>query len=293
MINKLPYIVLLLICVPSCDSEPEDEQLPIACFTHTEASIFSDSVSQTTYTPAEFSNCSEHASDYFWDFDDGTTSILAEPTHTFTEAGEYIVSLTASNDFGTDVEIDTLYVDWAAVDKPNIYIYPDSAQDLTVELVFPQGGRIIKSEPQVENNSWNVNVETSGRIDGTYDFLFYESIQPDVWQYDNGWCVSVDTLESFFSSNLSRYNFSDKEISDFTEFWIPILNEHDFYNIYPQTNERISTVIQLNLSSQPHHIFRLFYRIVGTDSFEHIPPVQIEHVEREGFHVFEWGVIRE
>ena len=45
-----------------------------------------------------------------WDFGDGSTSAEANPSHVFTEAGTYTVSLTASGDGGTDVETKTAYI---------------------------------------------------------------------------------------------------------------------------------------------------------------------------------------
>jgi PKD repeat protein len=37
---------------------------------------------------------------YAWDFDDGSTSTLPNPWHTFTVAGEYLVGLTVTDEFG-------------------------------------------------------------------------------------------------------------------------------------------------------------------------------------------------
>ena len=39
-------------------------------------------------------------SSYEWDFGDGTTSTVMDPIHTFTEAGEYTVTLTVTDDGG-------------------------------------------------------------------------------------------------------------------------------------------------------------------------------------------------
>ncbi len=39
---------------------------------------------------------------WLWDFDDGTTSDLQNPTHSYTNPGEYEISLTAANDAGSD-----------------------------------------------------------------------------------------------------------------------------------------------------------------------------------------------
>ncbi|AEH60073.1 S-layer-related duplication domain protein [Methanosalsum zhilinae DSM 4017] len=47
-----------------------------------------------------FTDQSEHAVSYQWDFGDGTTSTDASPTHTYEEAGEYTVTLTVENEIG-------------------------------------------------------------------------------------------------------------------------------------------------------------------------------------------------
>lgn len=47
-------------------------------------------------TVIEFDNLSDDANSYLWDFDDGATSDLFEPTHSYSAAGNYNVTLTAS-----------------------------------------------------------------------------------------------------------------------------------------------------------------------------------------------------
>lgn len=44
-----------------------------------------------------FSNTSQHADSYLWNFGDNTTSTLTSPTHTYAGNGTYTVSLTSSN----------------------------------------------------------------------------------------------------------------------------------------------------------------------------------------------------
>ena len=53
----------------------------------------------------------EYCNTYEWEFEDGTTSTEAEPSHTFTEPGIYNVKLTAEGDGGShyDYEIITVY----------------------------------------------------------------------------------------------------------------------------------------------------------------------------------------
>jgi len=51
-----------------------------------------DFTDSSTQSPASWS----------WDFDDGTSSTQANPSHTYTQAGQYDVSLTVTNGGGTD-----------------------------------------------------------------------------------------------------------------------------------------------------------------------------------------------
>lgn len=45
-----------------------------------------------------FINTSENADSFLWEFGDGTTSTIKNPVKTFSETGEYLVKLTATND---------------------------------------------------------------------------------------------------------------------------------------------------------------------------------------------------
>jgi hypothetical protein len=49
-----------------------------------------------------FSNTSANATSYAWDFGDGATSTLENPTHTYAAPGDYLVSLTAYGECGMD-----------------------------------------------------------------------------------------------------------------------------------------------------------------------------------------------
>jgi hypothetical protein len=186
---------------------------------------------------------------------------------------------------------DTCQNDTNMVRKPNIYLYPDHNCQLSVMIDFPLGGDIVTSVPAY-NTGWNVWVDTAGRINDTFEYLFYESIQPDVWQTDTGWVIKRNELNGFFEENLSAYGFSEHEISDFTSYWIPRLTAFNFYEIYPQMAERINSVIRLQISTPPDNTLRLFYVIRGTNSGKHIEePVISQNGCRSGFFVAEWGVI--
>lgn len=177
------------------------------------------------------------------------------------------------------------------VEKPNIYLYPQTTCNLSVALEFPRGGSVIQSIP-LYSGGWNVSVEPSGKIDRQYDYLFYESKIPDVYQYNSGWIVSRDTLTSFFSNNLLLIGFNKRETSDFIEYWIPRLIDYPYYYIYPQFADEIGKVICLKFSESPDNVLRLFYIIQGTtNKGRMLPAPTIPQFKRTGFAVTEWGVI--
>jgi len=195
------------------------------------------------------------------------------------------------------VEIQDQYQDlfcypWAAVLKPNIYLYPEETTELDVDIVFAHGGWVTTSVPNYDEG-WHITVEPSGIIDGQYEYLFYESLQPDYGQYEAGWVVVQDQLEGFFRSNMALTAFNQKEINDFVEYWIPLLTEYPYYAIYPQYNDELEEMIKFEFSTQPINLIRLIYSVRGleTSNLSLQEPV-IPPFSREGFTVTEWGVIQ-
>jgi len=62
-----------------------------------EAIVFTD---QSTNSPTN----------WLWDFGDGSTSVVENPTHTFLSPGTYTVSLTVSNDYGSSTKTKQNYI---------------------------------------------------------------------------------------------------------------------------------------------------------------------------------------
>ena len=281
-------IILLMSLFLSCEKEEEAGIKPTACFTysHNYTSALGPIQGKDSVV---FENCSENANSYLWNFGDGTTSTEENPIHIYDQNMPTIVSLTAFNGSDSDILIDTIGY-WSIVYKPNIYIYPEETIDLCVSLSFPKGGNIITSIPQY-SDGWYVSVEPSGKINGIYDFLFYESMQPNIWQKENGWVVKKGNLTKFFIDNMKTYGFNTHEIDDFIKYWIPIFTDSDFYAIYPQTKEIIERVIELDFSMQPENINRLFYVIEETEKAIDIEKPSIKAFLKGSYYVNEWGVV--
>jgi len=92
-------IAVLSISMISGCSKPDDNN-PTACFT-ADDSVFVD-------VPIQFTNCSQEAISYNWNFGDGGTSTDASPSHTYAANGNYIVTLTVTNAEGSNTTTRTV-----------------------------------------------------------------------------------------------------------------------------------------------------------------------------------------
>ena len=73
----------------------QEDPLPVACFTVPSTSVL---VGQEVH----FTNCSQKALSYHWDFGDGNESHEESPVHVYQEEGEKVVTLTVENEYGTN-----------------------------------------------------------------------------------------------------------------------------------------------------------------------------------------------
>jgi hypothetical protein len=179
-----------------------------------------------------------------------------------------------------------------AVDKPNLYLYPTRTMEISVTLGFPAGGGVTLSDPPYVGG-WSAVVEPDGSFGSGYDYLFYEAAAPDVWQRERGWVVERENLEAFFRENLTTTGFYANEIADFVEWWLPRLETHPYYALYPQYNAGIAEAVELALSPEPHSLIRLYYVVEGLAEPVELPPATIPAFESGGFTVHEWGVVRD
>lgn len=95
-IRLLCCLLLISFVTLSCEEEDLPEEGSIPDLTPPSAS-FAFSASDGDYRTVSFSNQSVSATDYSWDFGDGTTSTEINPSHTYSADGTYSVSLTSTD----------------------------------------------------------------------------------------------------------------------------------------------------------------------------------------------------
>jgi PKD repeat protein len=103
---------------------------PIAAATPSSSTVTLPSAS------VSFTNSSSDATSYFWDFGDGNTSSLTNPSNSYSTSGTYSVMLVAMN--GTCVN-DTVYINISVIDIPPVAAFNASSSTLcegdSVQLV--------------------------------------------------------------------------------------------------------------------------------------------------------------
>ncbi|MCY7409049.1 MAG: PKD domain-containing protein, partial [Chitinophagales bacterium] len=118
-------------------------------------------------TPIHFTNESQGASYYFWDFGDGDTSTEVNPIHTYTLTGDYLVCLTAYNDGSCPAkDCKLIHVELIPiVDVPNafspngdgandvLYVKGQDVKSLSFK-VFNRWGELVFETNDI-NKGWN------------------------------------------------------------------------------------------------------------------------------------------
>jgi len=192
-----------------------------------------------------------------------------------------------TNSLGTDY-IELSFHEPYPVFAPNLYLYPEAETDVTVEVSFPAGGVITESEPPY-GDGWQVRVSPDGIINGHYEYLFYEALLSVPLECESGWLLNGDDLEGELRRLLERLGFVGREIDDFVDYWVPLLEGSPYYAVYPQEAE---SMITLEIAPAPRSVLRALFFIRPLQRPLSIPaPPMSGPFVREGFTAVEWGVV--
>lgn len=211
--------------------------------------------------------------------------------------GGEIIEVQATKESGRTYH-DLQFFEPAQAAKPNIYLYPPAATDVDVTLSFPQGGRVTTSDPGY-GDGWHVQVAPDGRItapDGSqHTFLFYESEQPTEVDTSTGWLVDGAALDQNLAGIMGELGFQGQEIVDFTDWWTPriLADDAPVYAVYPVVDDALGAMIGLDIQPRPDHVRRVLLVVRPLQAPVMLAPPSFAPVSRDGFSVFEWGVVQD
>ena len=131
-----------------------------------------------------------------WDFGDGGSSTLQNPSYEYTEAGFYAVTLTATNACGSDIESKTDYIEVKepsqnAMHVHNIEVTRQSfwrySRGIATVTIYDQGGSPVSSATVYGNFSGPLSQSTNGNTNSSGQVTFYSN-----WTRASGeWCFEV------------------------------------------------------------------------------------------------------
>ncbi|MDD5765924.1 MAG: carboxypeptidase-like regulatory domain-containing protein [Candidatus Marinimicrobia bacterium] len=172
--------------------------------------------------------------------------------------------------------------------KPVIYIYPEEKTTFSVQLNFSNGTKLLESVPAY-CDGWNVTVDTDGRINEQYPYLFYDAYLPSTPDLDRGYCIATNSLATDLTTILSAYGLTAAEINDLVEYWQAYLTEYPYYLVYPITDQSIDKYVSLAVKPEPKSQFRIWLFFKGTPQATSIPQPTITRFVRKRTTVVEWG----
>ncbi|OGP72780.1 MAG: hypothetical protein A2V86_08735 [Deltaproteobacteria bacterium RBG_16_49_23] len=104
-----------------------------------------------------------------WNFGDGATSTLRNPSHTYRSPGVYTVSLTASNAGGSDIEMKTNYINVAACANLPVKVGTQYFSSLQAAYNTASPGAIIRTQGIIFTENLNIYRDISVTIEGGYN----------------------------------------------------------------------------------------------------------------------------
>jgi PKD repeat protein len=134
----------------------------------------------------QFTNTSSNAQSYFWNFGDGNTSSVANPTHTYLLPGSYTVMLVASGICGNDTSyqiVNALNIGFVNLEnkESEIRLFPNPSKGefnllirnvegkhLTVNIYSPEGKFIHQLSEYSNDDEFNKSYDFKTLNDGIY-----------------------------------------------------------------------------------------------------------------------------
>ncbi|MCX6730063.1 MAG: hypothetical protein NT058_01005, partial [Candidatus Portnoybacteria bacterium] len=194
--------------------------------------------------------------------------------------------------FGNFIQLkDIRYAPLAERAKPVIYLYPKQETDVSV-FVKPNGGFTF-TDPEYKDG-WKVKAKPNGEIynyeDGkNYPYLFWEGPELNYKKPEQGFVVAKENVQKFLEEKLLQLGLIKKESDEFIEFWLPRMQDKEYYFISFMGKKEIDDGAPLSINPKPDTIIRVLMDYRGLDERINVKEQQIITPERKGFVVVEWG----
>lgn len=177
------------------------------------------------------------------------------------------------------------------IEKPVIYIYPESKTEVEVKLGNPE--KLTTTYPEYKNG-WKVIANPDGTLEDLeigreYYCLYWEGKNDTPFEYREGFVVEGEDTAEFLEEKLEILGLNEKEAQEFIIYWLPQMEDNKYNYIRFQTEDEIEEDMPLEVKPVPETTIRVLMEWEALDEEIEVEEQQLEKVERKGYTVVEWG----
>jgi PKD repeat protein len=114
-------------------------------FINNPSANFSESISGNTATFTNLSTSITNSLNYSWNFGDGNTSSIANPSHTYTTSGTYTITLIASNCIFSDTITKTIQIGVTSIEESQISAFEFYPNPTTNQIHLKVANKLLGS----------------------------------------------------------------------------------------------------------------------------------------------------
>ena len=187
------------------------------------------------------------------------------------------------------IEASTFELEEGVCYKPVIYLYPEEATDVSVNLEV--NGGLTCTYPTY-NNGWSVKAYPDGTLvdesGKEYNYLYWEGETYINYDFANGFCVKGEDTAEFLEEALEKLGLNRRDANEFIVYWLPLMQENE-YNIISFQTKAYTDAARLCVVPEPDTTMRVFMAYKASDEYVEIESQELTAPKREGFTVIEWG----
>lgn len=196
---------------------------------------------------------------------------------------------------------------WVPHCKPAIYLYPETATQVNVQVRIPNGS-FLYTDPLYPTGGWNVLAKPSGELtylgntfadskgktnypSGIFPYMYYEARIADsaIEKPTTGYSKKYTELASFFDELLPQLGLNSKEAKEFKAYWLKVLPKSTYYFIGIVTKENLDEIEPLTITPQQDTTIRVTLYFEALDMPKLVVAPRVKTPTRAGFTVVEWG----
>lgn len=174
--------------------------------------------------------------------------------------------------------------------KPILYLYPE--EDIDVKVKFGNE-KVLKTTYPKYNKEWNVHVKSDGSIidkNGRNYYALYWDEDNDLDEdFKNGFYVKSEDSIKFLEEKLNEIGLTEREANEFIMYWLPIMQENGNNLVRFEFTKEREKENKLIIEPKPDSMLRVGIIIKKVDKKVKIKEQKLEHFDRVGFCVVEWG----